>query len=220
MTVQTQVGEADVAKLRQGMSSYFTTLGSPGRRFYGQLRKIEPTPTVTNNVVLYNALFDVPNPNKVLMPQMTAQVFFVVAEARDVLTVPVAALTFQRATRTQVAVDNGDGEAVATKRAEPTDAQRANRPRRGRSDATPGAPATPRRAIVKVATSNDERNPIVVEREVTVGVASRVNAEILSGLKEGERVVAGIKVADAPAKSAAPTRSATPLGPAGGGFRR
>ena len=94
MTVQTQVGEADVAKLRSGMSSYFTTLGSPGRRFYGQLRKIEPTPTVTNNVVLYNALFDVPNTNKVLMPQMTAQVFFVVAEARDVLTVPVAALTY------------------------------------------------------------------------------------------------------------------------------
>ncbi len=103
MTVQTQVGEADVAKLRQGMSSYFTTLGSPGRRFYGELRKIEPTPTVTNNVVLYNALFDVPNPNKVLMPQMTAQVFFVVAEARDVLTVPVSALTFQRAPRAQPA---------------------------------------------------------------------------------------------------------------------
>ncbi len=103
MTVQTQVGEADVAKLRQGMSSYFTTLGSPGRRFYGQLRKIEPTPTVTNNVVLYNALFDVPNPNKVLMPQMTAQVFFVVAEARDVLVVPVSALTYQRAPRAQPA---------------------------------------------------------------------------------------------------------------------
>ncbi|MDP9139403.1 MAG: efflux RND transporter periplasmic adaptor subunit, partial [Pseudomonadota bacterium] len=87
MTVQTQVGEADVSKLRGGMPSYFTTLGSPGRRFYGSLRKIEPTPTVTNNVVLYNALFDVPNPNKILMPQMTAQVFFVAAEARDVLVV-------------------------------------------------------------------------------------------------------------------------------------
>ena len=220
MTVQTQVGEADVAKLRQGMSSYFTTLGSPGRRFYGELRKIEPTPTVTNNVVLYNALFDVPNPNKVLMPQMTAQVFFVVAEARDVLTVPVAALTYQRAPRTQVAADNGDGDVAPNKRANPADAQRANRPRRGRSEAAPGAAPTPRRATVKVATTNDERNPTIVEREIVVGVASRVNAEIVSGLNEGERIVVGIKVPDAPAKGAAPTKGATPLGPAGGGFRR
>lgn len=233
MTVQTQVGEADVAKLRQGMSSYFTTLGSPGRRFYGSLRKIEPTPTVTNNVVLYNALFDVPNPNKVLMPQMTAQVFFVVAEARDVLMVPVAALTFQRPQRTQTAAaapldDEPDSAKSASAPAKSSE-QSADRPRgerrRGmRRDAAPGASSTPRRAIVKVATSNDERNPTVIEREVTVGVASRVNAEIVSGLNEGERVVAGIKVPDAPAKSAAQTKGATPafgpMGPSGGGFRR
>ncbi|HSI60825.1 MAG TPA: efflux RND transporter periplasmic adaptor subunit, partial [Ideonella sp.] len=96
MTVQTQVSEADVSKLRAGMQSYFTTLGSQGRRWYGQLRKVEPTPTVTNNVVLYNALFDVPNPAKSLMTQMTAQVFFVAAEAKDVLVVPMSALTIQR----------------------------------------------------------------------------------------------------------------------------
>ena len=236
MTVQTQVGEADVAKLRQGMSSYFTTLGSPGRRFYGELRKIEPTPTVTNNVVLYNALFDVPNPNKVLMPQMTAQVFFVVAEARDVLTVPVSALAFQRAPRAlpaaAVADDNGAIPASATepaKKTEPSaDRPRGERARGGarRDAAAGGTPSTPRRAIVKVAASNDERNPTVVEREVTVGVASRVNAEVVSGLKEGERIVVGIKVPDAPAKSTTPTKGATPLGATGtpggmgGGFKR
>ncbi|WP_288253282.1 efflux RND transporter periplasmic adaptor subunit [uncultured Hydrogenophaga sp.] len=96
MTVQTQVSEADVSKLRQGMQVYFTTLGGQGRRYYGDLKKVEPTPTVTNNVVLYNALFEVPNSNRSLMTQMTAQVFFVVAEARDVLVVPMSALTMQR----------------------------------------------------------------------------------------------------------------------------
>ena len=234
MTVQTQVGEADVAKLRQGMSSYFTTLGSPGRRFYGELRKIEPTPTVTNNVVLYNALFDVPNPNKVLMPQMTAQVFFVVAEARDVLTVPVSALTFQRAPRVQpsaVVADDGNGSSPASatdaakKTSEPSaDRPRGERTRGARRDAAAGAPSAPRRAIVRVATSNDERKPTIVEREVTVGVASRVNAEIVSGLKEGERIVVGVKVPEAPAKNAAQTKGATsPLGAPGGmggGFKR
>ena len=36
-----------------------------------------------NNVVLYNALFDVPNPSSELMTQMTAQVFFVLAAAKE-----------------------------------------------------------------------------------------------------------------------------------------
>lgn len=96
MTVQTQVSEADVSRLRPGMQAYFTTLGSQGRRWYGTLRKIEPTPTVTNNVVLYNALFDVENPGQRLMSQMTAQVFFIVAQARDTLVVPMAAVSLQR----------------------------------------------------------------------------------------------------------------------------
>ncbi len=99
MTVQTQVSEADVPKLRPGMDSYFTTLGSQGRRWYGTLRKLEPTPTVTNNVVLYNALFDVPNSNNALLPNMTAQVFFAAAQARNVLMVPAAAVTGNRGSR-------------------------------------------------------------------------------------------------------------------------
>ncbi|NHC08409.1 efflux RND transporter periplasmic adaptor subunit [Azonexus fungiphilus] len=92
MNVQTQVSEADVAKLRVGMDAYFTTLGGQGRRWYGKLTKIEPTPTVTNNVVLYNALFEVPNDSGSLMTQMTAQVFFVVAQVHDVLVIPMSAL--------------------------------------------------------------------------------------------------------------------------------
>jgi macrolide-specific efflux system membrane fusion protein len=56
------------------------------------LRQVLPTPDVVNNVVLYNALFDVPNPDHDLLPQMSAQVFFVVAEAKDVTVAPMAAL--------------------------------------------------------------------------------------------------------------------------------
>ncbi len=92
MTVQTQVSEADVARLRIGQEAYFSTLGDPDRRYAGTLRQIMPTPEVVNNVVLYPALFDVPNPEGRLMTQMTAQVFFVVARAENVLTVPASAL--------------------------------------------------------------------------------------------------------------------------------
>ncbi|WP_242220790.1 efflux RND transporter periplasmic adaptor subunit [Shinella zoogloeoides] len=96
MTVRAEVSEADVGRLKVGMEAYFTLLGQPGKRFAGTLRQIEPSPTVENNVVLYNALFDVPNPEGELMMSMSAQVFFVQAAARDVLVVPAGAVSAKR----------------------------------------------------------------------------------------------------------------------------
>lgn len=92
MTVKTQVSEADVPKLSIGMTAYFTTLGQPDKRREGKLRQILPTPEVVNNVVLYSALFDVANPDKDLLTQMSAQVFFVVSKAENLPVVPMAAL--------------------------------------------------------------------------------------------------------------------------------
>ena len=96
MTVRAEVSEADVGRLKVGMEAYFTLLGQPGKRFTGKLRQIQPSPTVENNVVLYNALFDVPNPGGELMISMSAQVFFVQAAARDVLVVPSSAVSMKR----------------------------------------------------------------------------------------------------------------------------
>jgi macrolide-specific efflux system membrane fusion protein len=95
MTVDTQVSEADIGKLKVGMPVYFTTLGQT-QRWQATLRQILPTPTVTNNVVLYNAQFDVDNPDGTLMTQMSAQVFFINAKADNVLTIPVALLQNRR----------------------------------------------------------------------------------------------------------------------------
>ncbi len=92
MTVWAQVSEADVPKLKLGMPAYFTTLGLAEKRRYGKLRQVMPTPEIVNNVVLYNCLFDVENPDRDLLTQMSAQVFFVVSEARDVPVAPVSAL--------------------------------------------------------------------------------------------------------------------------------
>lgn len=95
MTVQTQVSEADIGKLHVGMPVYFTTLGGQDYRWYSKLNRIEPTPVVTNNVVLYNALFDVPNDSKVLMTQMSTQVFFIASQAKDALVIPASAVNFK-----------------------------------------------------------------------------------------------------------------------------
>ena len=184
MTVQTQVSEADVSRLKLGMVAYFTTLGGSGKRWQGKLEKIEPTPTVTNNVVLYNALFDVLNPDGLLMTQMTAQVFFIVSQARDVLLVPMAALSQgaprapQPSPSAAPANANGAGRGMGAG-AGP-----------GRSGGVVAAGTGPRQGTVKVA---DERGG-VQERKVELGVANRVQAQVLSGLAEGERVVSGLVV--------------------------
>ncbi len=113
MTVNTEVSEADVSKLKAGMDAYFTTLGSQTQRWYGKVQLIEPTPTVENNVVLYNAKFDVDNNSGALLPQMTAQVSFVVASAENALIVPASAVNFMTrpggANRSQGAVGGRGG---------------------------------------------------------------------------------------------------------------
>jgi macrolide-specific efflux system membrane fusion protein len=94
MIVQTQVSEADIGKLSIGMPVYFTTLGGQDYRWYSKLNRVEPTPQVTNNVVLYNALFEVPNDTRTLMTSMSTQVFFIAAQAKDILVVPASAINF------------------------------------------------------------------------------------------------------------------------------
>ncbi len=106
MRVRAQVSEADVSKIQSGMKVYFTTLGDPDSKLYGTLNYVEPTPEVTNNVVLYNALFDADNTHGRLLPNMTAQVFFVQQEALNVLRVPVSAVQGK-----QVQVVGSDGKA-------------------------------------------------------------------------------------------------------------
>jgi macrolide-specific efflux system membrane fusion protein len=110
MTVETQVSEADVPRLRAGMAVYFTTLGDQQKRYQAKLRQVNPTPAVVNNVVLYNALFDVPNPDGSLMTQMTAQVFFVAASVKDATLVPVSALQRRRGDSATVRVAGEDGK--------------------------------------------------------------------------------------------------------------
>ncbi|MRN66937.1 efflux RND transporter periplasmic adaptor subunit [Brucella sp. 10RB9213] len=117
MTVEAQVSEADISKLKPGMPVYFTLLGQPDKRFTGTLRQIKPTPATDNNVVLYYALFDVPNPTGELMIDMSAQVYFVLGEAKDVLVVPTAALTDkQKGGKPQVTVKVADESGTLVER--------------------------------------------------------------------------------------------------------
>jgi macrolide-specific efflux system membrane fusion protein len=96
MTVTAQVAEGDIPRITVGTPAAFSTLGLPDRRWRGTVRQIEPTPTIVNDVVLYNVLIDVPNDDLMLMTDMTAQVFFRLGEAKDVPLVPTPAIRTAR----------------------------------------------------------------------------------------------------------------------------
>ena len=184
MTVETQISEADIGKVSIDMDVYFTTLGGGNRRWYSTLRQVLPTPVAANNVVTYTGLFDIDNSDGALLSGMTTQVYFVRSAARNVLTVPVGALAY-------VDVPSGEGFAarIPSAGSEP-------RAEMGRRAGVPGRmEAQPRLAKVRVVAADGS----IAEREVTVGVTSRVSAEVLSGLAEGEQVVAGIMQAAQPA---------------------
>lgn len=288
MTVQAQVSEAEVGKLFKDMSVYFTTLGSQGRRWYGALRKVEPTPTVTNNVVLYNALFDVANRNLSLLPSMTTQVFFIAATAKDTLLVPTAAVSLSRGAGRKGAqrqpADSGKaGETAKKSEAAPstppapaedplagmsreerraalekmTPEQRAAYRERRKAARETGAAAQTGQAaaaaeghadIVKQPRPGAEaadtdgglseqaaarrtrqgtvrvigRDGQIEQRTVEVGVTNRVQMQVVSGLKEGDEVIVGLKLppsAQGQNGGSARTSGAAGLGQAPRGMR-
>ena len=259
MTVQGEVSEADVSKLKPGMDVYFTTLGGGTRRWYGKLRQILPKPVVLNNVVLYTALFDVENTDNTLLSDMTAQIFFVTASAQDVIRVPVGALNFRDSNNllnlkldesdASVTKDSTNSTTQDSAQTEPTNfreqagmggmgnfsglseeqiaerrALRAaggggqrgeggNRGQRRQAD-TSSASEAPTKAQVIVALEDGSYE----NREITIGVTTRISAEVLDGLVAGDQVIAGIIQARAETTRSAVNQAGGGRGGGGGRF--
>jgi macrolide-specific efflux system membrane fusion protein len=182
------------------MPVYFNTLGLPERRWTGKVRQILPTPETVNNVILYNVLFDAANPDGVLKPQMSAQVYFLLARAENALLIPANAL--QGSARGRKGAGNGDTAGAATKtREEPKDARDVPASRDGGEP----VPQKKRRFVVRVLKDGQPE-----EREITVGVMTRLKAQVLSGLEEGEIVITGTAAKDDKGKGGAQRGLPTP----------
>lgn len=95
MQVDTSVAESDIGKLRTDMPVTFTVDAWPQERFHGRVRQIRNAATTLQNVVTYDAVVSVDNPDLKLRPGMTTNVTFVYGERKDVLRVPNAALRFR-----------------------------------------------------------------------------------------------------------------------------
>lgn len=97
MQVLADIDEADVGQLTNDSKVNFTVDAFPTEVFEGRISQIRLAPQTVQNVVTYTAVIDVANPARKLRPGMTANITATVAEKKNVLTVPNAALRFRPA---------------------------------------------------------------------------------------------------------------------------
>ena len=194
MTIKAEISEADVMKVEQGQIVYFTTLGNSDKKHYAKLRQVEPAPdsinTETSNTssssstaIYYNALFDVPNEDGKLRIDMTAQVYIILNEAKNVLTIPAAAI--QSSNRSQAKRSDTAKEQTAKSS---TDQTQTDRPKRLELSAEEKSLIEQGKAslsMVRVVQADGTAKP----QAVLVGLNNRVTAQIIKGLKQGDQVV-------------------------------
>jgi HlyD family secretion protein len=173
MEVDTSVDEADVGTVKDGEAAHITVTAYPNVTFSGTVQQVRVNPTVTNNVVTYDAVVIVHDTSGRLMPGMTAQVTIDTGNRQHVLAVPLAALLYRPlAQRGAQSAGPGGGLFVSTQS-----------PSSGPSAPVAGAPGSQ----VTVWTLRNGR-PVPVS--VVIGLSDNQNVEITSGnVREGDRVI-------------------------------
>jgi HlyD family secretion protein len=94
MQVDTNVDESDVGVIQSGQAATFTVDAYPEMTFHAVVADIRKAPITQQNVVTYDVVISVSNPDVKLFPGMTANVSILTARQDDVLKVPNAALRF------------------------------------------------------------------------------------------------------------------------------
>ncbi len=95
MQIDSSYAEADVGNIKVGQAAQFTVDAYPNRTFKGLVSQIRLNPTIVQNVVTYDVVVSVDNPEQILLPGMTAYVNIIVAQRKNILMVPNAALRFK-----------------------------------------------------------------------------------------------------------------------------
>ena len=95
MQVDTNVDEADIGRVRVGQPAVFTVDAYPGTTFRAQVSQIRQAPINVQNVITYDVVVAVSNPDLKLLPGMTANVKVLVDKASNVLKIPNAALRYR-----------------------------------------------------------------------------------------------------------------------------
>ncbi len=95
MQIWASVNEADIAKVHAGQEVRYTVDALPNETFTGTVNKIRPNATMSSNVVTYIVEVDIENPDRRLLPYMSANANFIVDEVKDCLMVENSAFEFR-----------------------------------------------------------------------------------------------------------------------------
>ncbi len=165
MQVDTNVGEADVAAIRQSQPATFTVDAYPDRTFAGTVWQIRQAPINVQNVITYDVVIAVANPDLKLFPGMTANVSILTAHVSNALRIPKSALRFRLRTSGSESGRTPAGGAV------------------------PGAHATEPLQTIYVLEGGQPK-PV----RATLGISDTNYTQVAQGaLQEGQELVVGMK---------------------------
>jgi HlyD family secretion protein len=190
MQIDANVAEADVGVVAVDQNVDFTVDAFPTQTFHGKVVQVRNAPITVQNVVTYDTVIGVTNPDLKLKPGMTANVSIIVAHKDDVLQIKNAALRYRPADATP----GGTKPATPSSGARPGGGREAGR-RERRIERTvyilSSGASQPRAAQIKT------------------GISDGIVTEVVEGLKEGDRVVTAELTSTSPAASPPP---ANPFG--------
>ncbi len=199
MQVEASVAEADIGSVRVGQHVEFKVDAYPGMVFDGQVTQIRLQPVETSNVITYTVIVDAPNPDKKLMPGLTANVTFYITEKKNIIVVPSEAIYFNPDEQTLAEYTKSHPEVKI-------EAPKAEKAAPG-MPAPDGGTAAPKQGM-NDGISNDGMKTVwllkdstLAPRRIRVGDTDELNYELIDGLQEGDVLVSSITL---PESGAAP----------------
>ena len=171
MQIDTNYAEADVGSIKVGQKANFRVDAFPNRSFHGVVHQVRLNPTTQQNVVTYDVVVAVDNADQSLLPGMTAYVNIIIAERKDILIVPNAALRFRPA------------DAVTrTEKSRSENKSQDGRLKMGKDERN--------KADVQMGTVYVLENGKSKSIRISVGITDNRNTEVLSGdFKEGATII-------------------------------
>jgi len=223
MQVIANIDQADIGLVEQAKSVKFSVDAFPGKEFEGKIEQMRLNPQNVQNVVTYNVVIDVSNPDQKLKPGMTANLTITIDERNNVLKVPNSALRFtpQDANRQRAGNGSGQGQWQGRRQQQQQGGDNAAGNNDQNRFAPASAPVLPGQIRVVWVLGQDGKPD---RRRITVGLSDGSATEVVDGdLKEGEMVITGQQIAanrNSNTQSTPPGFGNAPRGAGGGGPRR
>lgn len=189
MQVIANIDQADIGLVEQAKSVKFSVDAFPSKEFDGKIAEMRLNPVNVQNVVTYNVVINVENPEQTLKPGMTANLTITIDERNNVLKVPNSALRFtpQDANRQRTGGGQGQGQGQGRRRQQQADgAQGGGGENRFAPASAPVLPGQVRVVWVLGQDGTPQR------RRITVGLSDGSATEVVDGdLNEGDMVITG-----------------------------